>query len=308
MNDLQKLRIRIQEFLNIRILKEHVSYDIIETTHLDSFERQLISYQGTEGDKIKAYLFFPTQQQVKGSILVHHQHNGERHLGKSEVAGLIGDPLQAFCPALASKGYICLAPDSICFEDRRSNMSGTEASENPDEDFLQHYNQMCYRLLKGQLLMSKVIEESTIAISLLEQLEDTPKGQIGILGHSYGGNTVLFHSALDERIAYSCSSGAACSYANKLANGTGIEMAEVIPGFIEQFDIHDLVSCTSPRRMLILSAEQDKYAKDAGNIVQQAKPAYQEAGVEENLIHKHYLGGHALTQERFDDIINWCLE
>jgi predicted alpha/beta superfamily hydrolase len=49
--------------------------------------------------------------------------------------------------------------------------------------------------------------------------------EIGVLGHSYGGNTVLFHGALDERIRFACASGAACSYQYKLAHQLGIEMA-----------------------------------------------------------------------------------
>ena len=78
--------------------------------------------------------------------------------------------------------------------------------------------------------MKKVIEDSSIGISILSQLENTIKDKIGVLGHSYGGNTVIFHSPFDERVKYTCSSGAVCSYKTKFKSGTGIEMAEVIFG------------------------------------------------------------------------------
>ena len=42
-------------------------------------------------------------------------------------------------------------------------------------------------------------------------------------GHSMGGNTVQFLSALDERISFACSSGSACSYKNRMANGVRSE-------------------------------------------------------------------------------------
>ncbi len=104
---------------------------------------------------------------------------------------------------------VVLAPDSICFEDRRQNIQGAE----PDtEDVEQHYNEMCYRLLRGDTLMCKVLSDSAQAISLLCQHPLVDKNRVGILGHSYGGNTVLFHAALDERICFACSSGVACSY------------------------------------------------------------------------------------------------
>jgi hypothetical protein len=45
---------------------------------------------------------------------------------------------------------------------------------------------------------------------------------------TYGGNTTLFLTAVDEWIRFGCASGALASYRRKMADGTGIEMAEVI--------------------------------------------------------------------------------
>ena len=132
----------IQAFLDIKIHRAKVDYELLETYCTPQFDRYLIQYLGSEGDEIRAFLFIP-QKKAIGALLVHHQHNGERHLGKSEVAGIIGDPFQFFCPALAKKGIITLAPDSICFEDRRTNKKGVEADRNPHFDWLQHYNEMC---------------------------------------------------------------------------------------------------------------------------------------------------------------------
>lgn len=71
---------------------------------------------------------------------------------------------------------------------------------------------MCYRILKGENLMKKVILDAMQAISLLSGLEYVDKNRIGTLGHSYGGNTVLFLSAIDQRISFACASGSACTY------------------------------------------------------------------------------------------------
>ena len=184
-------------------------------------------------------------------------------------------------------------------------LKANKSDVEPDDeysDFLQHYNEMCYRILKGKTLMEKVIEDASIAISLLRTIEEVGNNRIGTLGHSYGGNTALFQGALDERIKFTCSSGAVCSYKNKMKNGTGIEMAEVIPGFINNFEIEDLVKCFVKRDLLILSATEDKYSKDADKIYETAKTYFEQIGFEQRVVHKRCKGGHKLDKERFNYI------
>jgi dienelactone hydrolase len=166
---------------------------------------------------------------------------------------------------------------------------------------------MCYRLLQGDTLMRKVLDDSARGISLLRAHPLLDPERIGLMGHSYGGNTVLFHTALDERIRFACSSGAACTYQHKLAHQTGIEMAEVIPGFSVRYDIQDLVACFAPRRALLVSATQDMASQDADRIVRMAREANAAMGVTERLEHQRYEGEHALTRERFDYMVQWLV-
>jgi len=298
-----QLRLNINDFIKLNKQNHASDYKVIYQDELDEYTRLLINYVGSEDDTIPAFLLIPRGDGPFPAVLIHHQHNGERHLGKSEVCGLYGDPLQAFGAELVKKGFVVLAPDSICFEDRRKNKKGITPDE--EADFLQHYNEMCYRILKGNSLMKKVIEDADIGFNILKSHKIVDKSRIGVLGHSYGGNTVLFQAAVNEEIKFACSSGAACTYKNKIEFGTGIEMAEVIPGLIEKYDISDLVKCIAPRPILLVSASNDKYSKDADYIELQSKDAFEELRVRENLEHKKYIGGHGLTEERFDYIIDW---
>lgn len=278
-----------------------VGYKILSSTEEKGYTRQLIEYPSS-GDTVIAFLLLPEVREHNPAILINHQHNREHHLGKSEVCGLAGNPLQAFGPELARRGFVVLAPDAISFEDRRKHAHGIEPL--PDGgDFWQHYNEMCYRLIKGDSLMKQVLNDVANGITLLSNLAYVDSTRIGTLGHSYGGNTVLFHAALDERIAYSCASGSACTYENRMSNDVGIEMASVIPGFHSKYDIDHLVACIAPRRLLLVSAEEDKYSRDASSIVEKASPAYAEHQALHNLHHRRFQGGHGLTQERFDFII-----
>ena len=241
--------------------ESNIQYVVLESIKEEGYTRQLIEYD-SYGDKVRAYLLLPEILEHNPAILINHQHNREHHLGKSEVCGLAGNPLQAFGPVLAKKGFVALAPDSICFEDRRKDpmVEGF--------DFWQHFDEMCYRILRGEILMKKVLDDAMNGISFLAGLEYVDNKKIGTMGHSYGGNTVLFLSALDERISFSCASGSECTYKNRMQNGVGIEMASVIPGFAQKYDIDDLVACIAPRHLLIVSSDDDKYSKDASYIVE----------------------------------------
>jgi len=291
------LRQEISKFLNFKIPDYSAPFTLLGELELDGYRQLRIRYSSDVGDAIPAFLLLPDGDGPFGAVLVHHQHASQRHFGKSEVCGLVGDPLQAFGPALAKQGIVVLAPDSICFEDRRRNRTGTEADEVAN--IAQHFDEMCYRLLRGDTLMRKVLSDSAQGISLLLSHPQVDPKRISILGHSYGGNTVLFHGALDERIRFACSSGAACSYRYKMANQIGIEMAEAIPGFATHFDIPDLVACFAPRPLFILSATTDQLSFDANSVVS----IVQDRGAASSIEHKRYVGGHALTQERFDDIV-----
>jgi dienelactone hydrolase len=304
---MESLRNEIKEAIGITYpnIIPHIEYRLLNSTKEIGYTRHLIEYDSYE-DKVIAFLLLPDILDKNPAILINHQHNSERHLGKSEVCGLAGNPLQAFGPELAKKGFVVLAPDSICFEERRKNAHGTVPLPN-DGDFLQHYNEMCYRIIKGDCLMKKVLNDSINGITLLSGLSYVDSKNIGTLGHSYGGNTVLFHSAVDERIAFSCASGSACTYENRILNNVGIEMASVIPYFHSKYEIFDLVSCIAPRRLLIVSAEEDKYSRDATYIVEKACLSYVELNALSRLYHKRYQGGHGLTKERFDFIIDWII-
>ena len=76
-----------------------------------------------------------------------------------------------------------------------------------------------------------------------------------------------------------------------MANQVSIELTSVIPNFHSKYDIYDLVSCTAPRRMLLVSADEDKYSKDAPYIVEKAQPAYQTQNAADCLCHRRYPGG-----------------
>ncbi|WP_412069366.1 hypothetical protein [Rubrivirga sp. IMCC43871] len=260
----------------------------------DGHTRTRVEYAGLESDRIPAFLFEPLGP-VRGAVVVFHQHAGAFHLGKSEVAGLAGEPLQAFGPALAARGVAVLAPDAITFEDRRAHTTGTALT---DGDWLQHYNAMAYRLVDGDVLLRTVLDDAQRAVSVLAGL--APGVRLGVAGHSYGGTTALYLAAVDDRCRFACASGSVASLGARRAAGTGLNMVEVVPGLAELLDTHDLVRAVAPRDLFVVSATDDPYAVDAEAVLARAEVA--------SATHLRVEGPHALDRERHDAIMAWLAE
>jgi dienelactone hydrolase len=276
----------------------------------DGVQRSLIRYPVGDGEQVEALLFQPASGHSQGAMLALHQHNSQWTIGKSEIAGLAGDPLQAFGPALARRGVTVLVPDAIGFESRRRRAGwGTPLAPPLDrphstaEDWVQYYNEMAFRIVRGELLMTKMLADCASALTVLGRYSDAT--QAGVLGHSFGGIITLFLAALDTRVTYACCSGALCSYRQKFACGTALEMSLIIPGFQNSFDFDDLLRCVAPRKMLIVSAEGDPQSADAEDVVGRARPAFDSNGCPYQLQHVRVPGSHALNQYRFDLIVNW---
>ena len=279
-------------------LAEPVRVDVQrgEVEAFDGFDRERIEYRGLEDDVIPAFLVTPNGRELLGGVVVFHQHNGEFHFGKSEVAGIKGDPFQAFAPALARRGFAVLAPDAITFEDRRGAVQGTQ----PDHyDWLQHYNAMSYRLLQGDVLMRKCLDDAQRALSVLLQTTGINEARVGVAGHSYGGTTALYHTAVDARCRFACISGAVCSFETRLREGTGILLFEAVPGLAREMGMHEVLSAIGPRPAMVVSGTQDKYSRDADQVVAQVAGDFITALRVER--------GHALEQERFDAMVEWIV-
>jgi dienelactone hydrolase len=266
----------------------------------DGYVEQVVSYTGDEGD-VPALLLIP-ERPCGAGVVVHHQHHAQWQFGKSEVAGLCGDPWQAFGPALARLGVTVIAHDAVGFEDRRPWPPGTDARGSDATDY---FTTMCYRLVRGRPLMCTVLADAAAAHSVLAGCDGVEETRIGALGHSMGGASALLHAALDQQIAFAVVSGSACTYKDRMAHGVGIDCAQAIPGLLELGDLDDIAGLVAPRPLLLCSAEDDKYSHDAPRIAQAAESAYRDAGAPQALTHYRVRGGHALTEERFDAIIKW---
>src|SRR4051794_29671270 len=107
--------------------QERVGFSVVESEGEDGFVRHLIEYETSDGDRVPAFLAVPAGAGPFPAVAVFHQHNGERHLGKSEEFGLAGDDFQGFGPDPARAGWVVHAPDYIALGDGRRGYHGQDA-------------------------------------------------------------------------------------------------------------------------------------------------------------------------------------
>lgn len=291
------LRARLSALLRVAVPHEPPAVEVVERSPRDGYVEERIVFAGAEGE-VPAFRLVPDGDGPFPGAVAFHQHHSQWHWGKSEVAGRAGNPLQAFGPALARRGVAVLAPDAVGFEDRRATGPGVEPR---DRDGPQHHNEMAYRLVAGGLLASTVLGDAAAAHAVLAADPRVRAHAVGAVGHSYGGNTTLFHAALDERVAFACASGAACTYRRRMADRTQIELASIVPGILEVADLDDVAGLIAPRPLLLVSAPDDPYSADADAIERAIAPRFPPGALE----HARFDGGHALTPERFALIVDW---
>jgi dienelactone hydrolase len=147
--------------------------------------------------------------------------------------------------------------------------------------------------------MRKCLDDAQRALSVLLQVAKVDERFVGVAGHSYGGYTALYHAALDQRCKFACVSGAVCSFETRRREDTGITLFETVPGLVRQLDTHDVLSAIGPRPALVVSGTEDKYSRDADEVVAKVGGDF----ITEMRVNR----GHALDKERFDAIVEWIV-
>lgn len=254
---------------------------VVEEIDCGSYRRQLIEYAVEPGERIRAFLCIPHNIVPPApAVFCFHQHAGNRLLGKSEVVGLASNPDQAYASELAQRGYITLAPDAICFEDR---------CHDKEEPGYYHLNTLHQRLIRGKTLLGKVLHDISVGIDLLTTLPEVDPERIGFIGHSYGGRTALFAPVFDRRIKTSVCNCGSTNYRDMSA----IQFDYVVPGILQYGDIEDVVRLVEPTNLLILGGDQDN-----SSIGIEAMAAYAQSAFEHGVLDwEVYPGGHQFTPE-----------
>src|SRR5690349_103937 len=152
--------------------------------------RERISYAVEPGERVPAYVFVPRDVRPgerRPGIFAHHQHAGQFHLGKSEAAGLAGNPEQAYALELARRGYVVLAPDAVCFEERGPYTGSLDTPTDPAVGRDYERFEFTRRVLYGSCLQTKMVWDMRRGLDYLASRSDVDAERLGCIGHSLGG-------------------------------------------------------------------------------------------------------------------------
>ncbi|MEN8229795.1 MAG: dienelactone hydrolase family protein [Bacteroidota bacterium] len=225
-----------------------------ESIQKEGYRIVSLSYETQPGDRVPALLLIPnsaTDTHPAPGIAVWHQHNGEYHLGKSEPAGLAGNPMHHTAVALVHEGYVVLCPDALCFEERQDPTGILKGGEYERFEFLR-------QIVRGRSLAWKSILDMKCAIDLLCECPEVLSDQLGCYGHSMGSTHAWLVSPLEPRLK--CTIGNCC-----LPTYEAIEQEHLlhcfpnfVPGWTKYGDTPEIAALTAPRALHLNLGEKDK--------------------------------------------------
>ena len=226
---------------------------VSDSSQQKGFTLHTLKYDSEPGDAIPAYLLIPdgvTADRPAPAVAVWHQHNGEYQFGKSEPAGLAGNPMHHTGAALAREGYVVLCPDALCFEERQDPTKKLRGGNFERHEFLRY-------VVQGKCMAWKNILDMKRAIDLLVSRAEVQADHIGCYGHSMGSTHTWLVGPWEPRLK--CLVGNCC-----LPTYKGIHREHMlhcfpnfVPGIHQYGDTPDIAALIAPRAMHLNFGELD---------------------------------------------------
>lgn len=285
--------------------KTELKFKVINSEEKQDYTLQTIEYFVEENERVNSVLLIPKNlTQNNPAILAIHQHNGEWHLGKSEVIGTAGDVMYHYGLELCLRGYVVLAPDLLCFEERIND----EFLENRDAHQRYEKFEFSNRILAGSCLQTKYLHDLAVAVDVLESLEFVDSNNIGVIGHSLGGQEATWLTWYDQRIKVGISSCGIGQVDTIIRDHITHNSALYVPNFQNIGDTSDIVAHIAPRSFLMTSGLKDGAlfpVDGVEKIVNVATDQYETFGKSENFKAIIFDDGHSFNDDIKIEVYDW---
>lgn len=222
---------------------------LVDRIDRDDHVVEKVRYQVQPDEYVSAFVLTPRRESVskRPAIAVWHQHAGEYQLGKSEPAGLMGNPMHHTGVALAREGYTVICPDALCFEERRGVLKHGDFERFAFLDLL----------VEGKCLAWKNILDMRRAIDYLVTRPDVDVNRLGCYGHSLGSTCTWLIGPWEPRLK--CLVGNCCLPTYEAIHAKNIFhcFSNFVPGLFQFGDTPDLAALTAPRALHLNFGAQD---------------------------------------------------
>ena len=272
-----------------------------KTENREQYVVEWVSYEAEPDDRIPAILLRPPDRSAQSpgpAVAVWHQHNGEWHWGKSEPAGLAGNPMHHTGVELAKLGYVVLCPDALCFEERQDPSGKLAGGDYERFEFLRY-------VVGGKCMAWKNILDMRRAIDYLVTRDEVDAKRIGCYGHSMGSTHTWLVGPWEPRLK--CLVGNCC-----LPTYAAIHRKKLLhcfPNFISglhQFgDTPDIAALIAPRALHLNFGENDdgSLMEEVREGVKKIAATYRLQGVAKQFSYFSEPGtGHVLSESMWDRV------
>ncbi|MFI5270392.1 MAG: alpha/beta hydrolase family protein, partial [Chloroflexota bacterium] len=207
-------------------------------------------------------------------------------------------PQQFYALELARRGYVTLAADALCFEERRDPVLEGAAFERFSAARLG---------VEGSCLQTKMLSDAMRGVDYLLSRPEVNAARIGCIGHSLGGQQTLFTTAMDERIRAAVSSCGFASYASLFRDRINHNYAAYVPGLLRFGEVGDVLALAAPRPFLVLAGNADRIFPFDGIVasVERARERYRALDAEERLGFVPVDAGHAFSDDMRQRAYAW---
>ena len=267
---------------------------IIREEQKDGYRLQWLDYAVETNDRVPAILLIPdgvSSSSPAAAITVWHQHAGQWHLGKTEPAGLAGNPMHHTGAALAKLGYVVLCPDALCFEERQDPEGKLKGGDYERFEFLR-------QVVDGRCMAWKNILDMRRAVDYLVSRPEVDSARLGCYGHSMGSTHTWLVGPWEPRLK--CLVGNCCLptyeaiHRNKLLHC----FPNFIPGLHAYGDTPDIAGLIAPRALHLNFGEIDHESpiQQVRAGIETISKAYEKADASDQFTHFIEAGaGHVLS-------------
>ena len=271
---------------------------VLKIEQRKGYELRWITYDSEPNDTIPAILLVPdgvTSDKPAPAICVWHQHNGQWHLGKTEPAGLAGNPMHHTGVDLVKLGFVVLCPDALGFEERAERYSLTGGN-------LERFLYLKY-VIRGKTMAWKNILDMRRAVDFVCSLSIVSSDLIGSYGHSMGSTHAYMVGPWESRIKATVCNCCLPTY-------EAIEEDELLhcfPNFVTgiypEADTPDIVSLIAPRAVHMNFGELDGGSpiKHVRAAIPEIQKVYESMHAESNF--SYYIeegAGHVLSEQMWN--------
>ncbi len=231
------------------------SAELLSATEYPTYTEQKYALAVGDGVLAPMYLLVPRSEPPYTPILAFHGHNpsvqfilGHYPDPETEAEKLNVD--NNFAQRLAQAGYLVCAVEQRGMGERVTNLVADGEVPGSCRQLAFYYQ------MHGRTLLGERVWDGMCAIDYLQTRDDVRFDALGCTGHSGGGTTTLFLSALDQRIKAAVVSCYFCAFEQSILGVWHCE-CNYVPNLLSLGNAGDIAALIAPRPLCIINGRHD---------------------------------------------------